>query len=385
MFKSSKPVPWRNWDEWKDTYRMLYSNNIKEIQWGCNRVFAWGAKQLLPVAIEVTASLLKRLHSPERDPESLSMAIIRFINGVVEPFKNTNLSVPISTIGASYGVPEFVITIRHSATHGKMPTFEFAALGAKSALEWLHRNYWEAQLNEINSIEQELDDQLMAFILTGSRNFEGNYPMIIMSFGIDRLVKLVLNKNQKKRSSEAFQQKILELLLTLNQKKDFRTFISSFILRLAEETAKGDQIASSWLSFFHQKLKPSQFPFQRVSLILQWANPSLLGAALPLDLISSSLESINSENADNCSMTFDDMHLTLEPPTIWPPTSIGNLPTSSSCLTIADDEYSFVEPGDDDDDVYEEIPQNISKETRNDQPKVPSNEITPEEKILEIW
>ncbi|KAK8888515.1 Ribosomal biogenesis protein las1l [Tritrichomonas musculus] len=385
MFRCSKPVAWRNWDEWKETYRMLYSNDVKEILWGCNRVLAWGSKQVLPIAIEVTASLLQELHNPEKNTFALSLAIIRFINGVVEPFKNANQSVPISTIGASYGVPDFVITIRHSATHGKMPSFEFASIGALSALDWLKNNYWEVQISEINSIEQTIQEQLMSFFMNSTTSFEENYPDIAMSFGINELVKLVLNKSQKKKATDLFQTKVLSLMKNLSQKKDFKLFNSCFIMKLAEETAKGNQIASSWLDFLAKSLQ-IEFPFENVSLILQWANPVLIGNSIPCGILRSIIDQaqVNEVNSDQCDIEKLCMLNQIRPQ--WPPTSIGYLPVSDNgSLTLAEDEFEFVETGEDEPDdliISNDNSSYISTESnfQNDH-----HGIYKDEKKLEIW
>lgn len=388
MFRCSKTVAWRNWEEWKETYHMLYSKDIKEIQWGCNRVMAWASKQVLPIAIEVTASLLQELHNPEKNTSALSLAIIRFINGVVEPFKNTNLSVPISTIGASYGVPDFVVTIRHLATHGKMPSFEFATIGAIYALEWLQKNYWEVQLNEINSIEQELRQQLMLFLMNSSKDFEQNYSDILMSFGIKELIKLVLNKNQKKKVSAQFQENVLLLMKNMSKKKEVKSFNASFIMKLAEETAKGDQIASSWLDYFSKNLK-NDFPFDNVSLIFQWANPVLLGNAIPKEIFQElvSQSEIKEEDLSQDKPMLNKEELKLIPgiKPRWPPTSIGYLPVSDDgCLTLADDEFEFVEPGEDEPEE-EEVNNDENDVSSLSQNQQISSQSLNEERILEIW
>jgi hypothetical protein len=43
--------------------------------------------------------------------------MIRLVNGVVEPIKNANLSVPIATIVAANSRADFIILIHHSVIH----------------------------------------------------------------------------------------------------------------------------------------------------------------------------------------------------------------------------------------------------------------------------
>jgi len=44
---------------------------------------------------------------------------------------------PISAIAKKAGIPEWMVSIRHEATHSKMPSLAILRPGAKYALEWL--------------------------------------------------------------------------------------------------------------------------------------------------------------------------------------------------------------------------------------------------------
>jgi ribosomal biogenesis protein LAS1 len=323
MFRSAKAVAWRDWDEWRATYRLLYSANVAEILRGCARVSAWSTKQPLPIAVEVTASLQRELHGP-RNVLALSLAVIRFINGVVEPFKNANLSVPISTIGASFGVPDFIIGIRHSATHGRMPTFELAALGAEQALVWLQTNYWEAQVAELESIENSFREDFLQLFLQSRDPFTDVRPALMCSFGISALVSLVLNPSQSHANvSAAFQKRVADFLQQMQRK--YAHFCSAFVMEIAAEVASGNAVAAVWLDFFIEKRLA---PLPDVARLLRWADPALLGGAVPERLLQ---------------VLTDGSEAPARPPE-WPPTSIGNLPIGSQSLTMADDEWEFAAP-----------------------------------------
>ncbi|KAH0794472.1 ribosomal biogenesis protein LAS1L-like isoform X2 [Histomonas meleagridis] len=318
---------------------MLYSNNPHEILLGCARVSAWAAKQSLPIAVEVTASMQRELNSPQRNVSALSLALIRFINGVVEPFKNANIGVSISTIGASYGVPDFVVTLRHSATHGKMPTFEFAALGAKSALDWLKENYWEEQLSSIEKIETQMKNELMDYFLKSIPPFSNVKSNIISSFGLSELVKLTLNPSQNKHNiSPQFQSKVAELLTNITKTQP--NFAFAYAMKVAEEVGKGNEVATCWLEFLNEH---NLIPMKEVSLLFQWCDPSTLGRAIPMKLIGDIQSDV--PNPESVDVNFSKLDIKKIAP-LWPPTSIGNLPeTSSQSLTMTEDEFEFVEPG----------------------------------------
>jgi ribosomal biogenesis protein LAS1 len=268
--------------------------------------------------VEVTADLQRELHGT-RNILALSLAVIRFINGVVEPFKNANLAVPISTIGASYGIPDFIINIRHSATHGQLPSFELAALGAQSALEWLRINYWEAQLSELDTIENDMRQHILSYLLEGGEPFSGFKPSIILSFGINALLKLALNRSQANHTiSLAFQQKVAELLFLANDR--FPHFASAFGLYIAEAAAEGDPLASSWLDFLSEN---DLLPMKSAALVLNWAGI---------------------ETREKYLKKWEELKNEEETELKWPPTSIGYLPITNESLTLREDEYKYIEP-----------------------------------------
>lgn len=365
--RTARPVAWRTWDEWRETYQMLYSTTLAEVLLGCARVSAWAIKQDLPVAVEVTAALQRELHAKERNVLALSLAIIRFINGVCEPFKNVNLAVPISTIGASYGIPEFVVTIRHAATHGQMPTFELAAHGARTALEWLRTNYWEAQLNQISAIEEAVKENLLGFLFNGEPAFANMHENEVLSFGVRGLVALVLNKDQRRgKVSAQFQSCVAELLIAMNKK--YRHFGAAFAMELAEETARGCAVAGEWLDFLAER---ELLPVKSVSRILQWADPVLLGGALPMKLLK------GLGDGGECG---DVSKLKLERKApAWPPTSIGTMPVQRDSLTLMDDEWAFVEPGED--FGVRDAPRVVKRSEPKEEPVKPREP----ENLLEIW
>ena len=353
---------------------MLYSSSPKEILQGCGRVSAWMVKQDLPIAVEVTASLQRELHSQEKNVSALSLAVIRFINGVVEPFKNVNLAVPISTIGSSYGIPEFIINIRHSATHGKMPSFELAAHGARAALDWLKTNYWEAQLSHINQIQSDMKEHIMRFLMGGEKPFTDKPKDQVLSFGIEALIGLALNKSQKKQTiSRPFQERVYELITLMHKTYGFVWFGASFAMRLAEDVAQGNDVASCWIDFLVEKQFPSNvpdkdlwFPSESIRRILSWADSTLLGKAIPMKFMASlSLTDKGSE----------------EQALAWPPISMGRMPLSDCYLTLNDDEWEFVEPG-------EEMFAPLEHKTLQVDAEDEEEETKPKrvaENLLEIW
>ena len=331
--------------------------------------------QDLPIAVEVTATLQRELNNGQKNVYALSLGIIRFINGVVEPFKNVNLSVSISSIGASYGVPDFIVTLRHSATHGRMPTFDFAALGAKSALEWLKENYWEEQLKNILEIEKRMKDFLLNYFLKKEIPFENETYNLVLSFGINELVKITLNKNQTKGNIKRnFQESVAELLKILEEK--YNGFTYAYVMKVAEEIAKGNEVASVWLEFLHEN---GLVPLESVNILFQWSNPSLLGKALPMKLI----QGLDNINVSETNVDFSRLNKIESQNRTWFPVSLGSLPMNDQNLTLTEDQYEYVEPS-------EYIPGINSQVNIVNTQKIQINEMDktmekPHENLLEIW
>ena len=378
MYNRSPRVAWRDWNEWRETYSLLFSPHPSDISVGVSRVSAWDSKQNLPIAVEVTASLLRGLISGEVGRDSLSLSLIRFINGVVEPFKDANLSVSISTISASLHVPDFLVSLRHQATHGRLPTLELAVIGAQAALRWLKENYWEEQARKIDEIEKTLHQQVIDFLLNGSTRFFDNEVDILCSFGVGQVTAVLLNENQKfDKISMPLVEKVC--LLIDSATKNARYFQNALVYRLAEEAARGNKVAARWICFIVKKRKLS---LRNVALIFQWADPSVLGElgeAMPLELIND----INPHVQQN--MVIDEMekqniinNIHLDKPN-WPQVSIGSMPVYNESLTLTEDEFEFVEPGKYDDVVDVQVTSKAKDECVNK--KMVKNE----ENILEIW
>ncbi|KAK9999367.1 hypothetical protein SO802_018970 [Lithocarpus litseifolius] len=136
---SHKLVPWLSWDEWLFVKDCLFSNSPDSVATAFRKISAWRSRGCLPVAIEVTASIIeiqqKDPHFRENQSNGASdnfrvdqtsyvplsedmlamlycMAIIRLVNGVVEKTrKKTEVSLAVAT--DAIGIPRMLIDIRH--------------------------------------------------------------------------------------------------------------------------------------------------------------------------------------------------------------------------------------------------------------------------------
>ncbi|KAK7832455.1 ribosomal biogenesis protein las1l [Quercus suber] len=147
---SHKLVPWLSWDEWLFVKDCLFSNSPDSVATAFRRISAWRSRGCLPVAIEVTASIIeiqqKDPHFRENQSNGASdnfrvdqtsyvqlsedmlamlycMAIIRLVNGVVEKTrKKTEVSLAVAA--DAIGIPRMLIDIRHEGSHRELPALQ---------------------------------------------------------------------------------------------------------------------------------------------------------------------------------------------------------------------------------------------------------------------
>ncbi|KAI9498178.1 Las1-like-domain-containing protein [Zychaea mexicana] len=145
-----RQVPWRTHDELTQVHDWLYSHSKTDIQKGVDRVLAWKARQHLPTAIESTLQFVQlrlRDHqnctiSGEELRLTYSIAIVRLVNGSIDPMQNKARPLPISIMAERINMPAWFVEIRHDATHGYLPTLALLRDAANQALAWIHETYW---------------------------------------------------------------------------------------------------------------------------------------------------------------------------------------------------------------------------------------------------
>ncbi|KAF3453170.1 hypothetical protein FNV43_RR03607 [Rhamnella rubrinervis] len=169
---SLKLVPWLRWDEWLFVYDSLFSDSVDIVASALRRIATWRSRGCVPVAIEVTASIIEiQLKDPYFRKEQSSdksganqfgdallseemlamlycMAIIRLVNGVVEKTrKKTGISIAVAA--AAIGIPRMLIDVRHEGSHRELPALPVVRSASAKALDWLKVYYWEPQKKEI--------------------------------------------------------------------------------------------------------------------------------------------------------------------------------------------------------------------------------------------
>jgi ribosomal biogenesis protein LAS1 len=73
--------------------------------------------------------------------QSYAAALIRLVNGLVDPLQSGTYARSILSIAAQIGLPAWLVELRHAATHEDLPSLELLRDGAKevSRLGLYHR------------------------------------------------------------------------------------------------------------------------------------------------------------------------------------------------------------------------------------------------------
>eukprot|EP00741_Cyanophora_paradoxa_P005924 tig00000949_g5742.t1 len=156
-------VPWTHWGEWQLVHRSLFSNRNDLQHSALKRIAAWMARGKVPIAVEATAILLEAVladpqrasaHAPALEVDAhddmrlrlmYSMAVLRMVNGIVDPAQKGRTAASVGDLAAGLNLPRFFVDLRHEATHKALPALPALRVAAARALDWLREAYWEAQ------------------------------------------------------------------------------------------------------------------------------------------------------------------------------------------------------------------------------------------------
>jgi hypothetical protein len=83
----------------------------------------------------------------------MTLALIRFVNSLLDPLQKRDKSLPLSVLAADAGLPTVFVEIRHWGTHeNNLPGAEVLKDMGIRALEWLYRNFW----NKKHALEADI-------------------------------------------------------------------------------------------------------------------------------------------------------------------------------------------------------------------------------------
>lgn len=163
-------VPWISWGEWCSVYRALCAPNTATKQWAIDRITSWEIRGKVPTSVACTAHILAcGLHYDDHsftrnsanlsnetisDRLSISMAIIRLVNGLIDPLQTKAKAMSVNGLAMKLGLPRVLVDLRHEATHTNLPTLGMLLKARALAIDWLHQNYWFPQYKRLQTISQ---------------------------------------------------------------------------------------------------------------------------------------------------------------------------------------------------------------------------------------
>lgn len=112
---------------------------------------AWKAITALPHALESTLAILvvqlQDTSSQSKHPtytvlslrQAYASAIIRMVNGLVDPLQVGAFARSIASIATQLGLPLWLVELRHAATHEDLPSLELLQEGARE-VRWFNAN-----------------------------------------------------------------------------------------------------------------------------------------------------------------------------------------------------------------------------------------------------
>lgn len=133
-------------DELGTPGRLLALNRVSALYFSCPthltpfQLSAWKAITTLPHALESTLGLLSVILQDDTQQswspalylrQSYATAIIRMVNGLVDPLQVGTYARSIASIATQLGLPLWLVEMRHAATHEDLPSLALLRDAAK--------------------------------------------------------------------------------------------------------------------------------------------------------------------------------------------------------------------------------------------------------------
>ncbi|KAH6916792.1 Las1-like-domain-containing protein [Coprinopsis sp. MPI-PUGE-AT-0042] len=155
-------VPWASIGELEQICGWIYAdeNDYHAKTMAINRLAAWKAITPLPHALESTLAILVVIIQDNSDTpgsslslrQSYATAIIRLVNGLVDPLQLGAFARSIASIAKQLGLPSWLVELRHAATHEELPSLSLLLReAARQAMAWLLQNYFLPTINPLSS------------------------------------------------------------------------------------------------------------------------------------------------------------------------------------------------------------------------------------------
>jgi len=170
----ARRVPWRDWSEWDRVRSGLCGDDPEARDASIARVADWRRRGRVPHAVDCTASLLEtraldagvpgnvtgaspRLSAPLSENMlrlAYAAALVRMVNGAVDPSQKGKYAAPVMTLAKRMGIPAVLVDVRMAASHQEMPALALLRHASERALQWLFERYWHAQANQLRELRR---------------------------------------------------------------------------------------------------------------------------------------------------------------------------------------------------------------------------------------
>src|SRR6266852_6368735 len=114
---------------------------LSTLSYAKKKLSAWRFMMPLPHALESLLSILVAVRQDNASDIGLSSslslrpsyatALIRLVNGLVDPLQSGTYARSILSIAAQIGLPAWLVELRHAATHEDLPSLELLRDGAQ--------------------------------------------------------------------------------------------------------------------------------------------------------------------------------------------------------------------------------------------------------------
>ncbi|GAA6054978.1 Protein LAS1 [Rhodotorula toruloides] len=172
-------TPWSTLTEFTHVHHLAFAHSATPTSQldALERINVWLARGNCPHAVESTAALLTLVlrdsnpshHAPHSTHDlrlSYAMAMVRFVNSLVDPLQTTYFARSIASLAQQIQLPLWFVELRHQATHEDLPSLGVLRDAARQALDWLCTNYWSPALSSSTSLPPLDLSPLRALLLT---------------------------------------------------------------------------------------------------------------------------------------------------------------------------------------------------------------------------
>ena len=120
----------------------------------------WRRRGRLPHAVDATSRLTEvclPTCSPDGRTEgdlrlAQSLAVIRAVNGLVDPQQQSYYAGSVLAIAGRLGLPGWIVELRHDATHSELPSLSVLRSAISTLLTWYDEHYWHQQANHLREL-----------------------------------------------------------------------------------------------------------------------------------------------------------------------------------------------------------------------------------------